>query len=46
MIIYVFVMNITISGNNMMGAVVGKFSMELAIEKAKQFGIGFVTVKG
>ncbi|XP_076293076.1 putative oxidoreductase YjmC [Lasioglossum baleicum] len=35
-----------VSGNNGLGHVVGKFCMELAIEKAKKFGIGMVTTRG
>lgn len=35
-----------VDGDNAMGQVVGKFSMNLAIEKAKQYGIGFVTARG
>ena len=35
-----------VDGNNLLGAVVGIFCMELAIKKAKKVGIGFVTVKG
>ncbi|XP_078034874.1 putative oxidoreductase YjmC [Augochlora pura] len=34
-----------VNGNNGQGQVVGKFCMELAIEKAKKFGIGMVTVR-
>lgn len=35
-----------VNGNNGLGAVVGKFCMDLAIKKAKAAGIGFVTVHG
>ena len=34
-----------VDGNNLLGPVVGKFSMNLAIEKAKQVGIGLVVAK-
>lgn len=34
-----------VDGNNLLGPVVGKFSMNLAIEKAKQAGIGLVVAK-
>nr|XP_031832816.1 uncharacterized protein LOC116427058 isoform X1 [Nomia melanderi] len=34
-----------VSGNNGLGHVVGKYCMELAIEKAKKFGIGMVSAK-
>jgi LDH2 family malate/lactate/ureidoglycolate dehydrogenase len=33
-------------GNNAMGQVVGVHAMKLAIEKAKEFGVGYVSVKG
>ena len=35
-----------VDGNNLLGPVVGQFSMNLAIKKAKECGIGFVTAKG
>ncbi|PVD29455.1 hypothetical protein C0Q70_08706 [Pomacea canaliculata] len=35
-----------VDGNNLMGPVVGTFAMDLAIRKAKQAGIGWVSVKG
>ena len=35
-----------VDGNNLLGPVVGMFCMRLAINKAKQSGIGFVTAKG
>lgn len=35
-----------VDGENALGQVVGKFCMELAIEKAKCFGIGMVTARG
>ena len=35
-----------VDGCNLLGAVVGAFCMELAIEKAKQCGVGLITVKG
>ena len=35
-----------IDGNNSLGAVVGNFAMGVAIEKAKETGVGWVTVKG
>ncbi|XP_076183040.1 putative oxidoreductase YjmC [Ptiloglossa arizonensis] len=35
-----------VNGNNGMGHVIGKFCMELAIEKAKKFGIGMVSARG
>jgi len=35
-----------VEGNNLLGPVVGKFCMDLAIKKAKEAGIGFVVAKG
>lgn len=35
-----------VEGNNILGPAVGKFAIDLAIQKAKEAGIGFVTVKG
>ncbi|KAK0097507.1 hypothetical protein PV326_001429 [Microctonus aethiopoides] len=35
-----------VDGKNGLGQVIGKFCMELAIEKAKKFGIGLVSAKG
>ncbi|CAK9833691.1 Malate dehydrogenase [Anthophora retusa] len=35
-----------VDGNNGLGQVIGKFCMELAMEKAKKFGIGMVTARG
>ncbi|XP_076639932.1 putative oxidoreductase YjmC [Colletes latitarsis] len=35
-----------VDGNNGLGQVIGKYSMELAIEKAKKFGIGMVAARG
>lgn len=35
-----------VDGNNLLGPVVGKFCMELAIKKAKECGIGWVVAKG
>ncbi|XP_002741248.3 putative oxidoreductase YjmC, partial [Saccoglossus kowalevskii] len=35
-----------VNGNNLLGPVVGNFSMELAIQKAKQSGVGWVVAKG
>ncbi|KAL8603674.1 hypothetical protein ACOMHN_017171 [Nucella lapillus] len=35
-----------VDGHNLLGPVVGKFSMDLAIQKAKQAGIGWVSVRG
>ncbi|XP_054166083.1 uncharacterized oxidoreductase YjmC-like [Oppia nitens] len=35
-----------VDGNNLLGPVVGKFCMELAIKKAKEAGIGWVVAKG
>lgn len=35
-----------VDGKNGLGAVVGNFCMDLAINKAKTMGIGFVTAKG
>lgn len=35
-----------VNGNNGLGAVVGKFCMDLAIDKAKEAGIGMVVVHG
>ena len=32
-----------VDGRNTLGPVVGNFCMNLAIEKAKQFGVGWVT---
>jgi len=35
-----------VNGNNGLGAVVGKYCMDLALKKAKDVGIGFVTAHG
>ncbi|XP_015111575.1 uncharacterized protein LOC107037512 [Diachasma alloeum] len=35
-----------VDGQNGLGQVIGKFSMELAIKKAKTFGIGMVSARG
>ncbi|XP_063984545.1 uncharacterized oxidoreductase YjmC [Diachasmimorpha longicaudata] len=35
-----------VEGQNGLGQVIGKFSMELAIKKAKTFGIGMVSARG
>ncbi|KAJ8311306.1 hypothetical protein KUTeg_011142 [Tegillarca granosa] len=35
-----------VDGNNVLGPVVGKYCIDLAIKKAKDAGIGFVTAKG
>lgn len=35
-----------VNGNNALGAVVGNFCMQLAIDKAKKIGIGMVSAKG
>ncbi|MCM3762102.1 Ldh family oxidoreductase [Alkalihalobacillus oceani] len=35
-----------VDGDNAMGQVAGKFAMDIAAEKAKQFGVGVVAVKG
>jgi len=35
-----------VDGKNVLGPVVGKYSMEIAIKKAKEAGIGWVTAKG
>lgn len=35
-----------VDGNNLLGPVVGNFCMDLAIEKAKNAGIGWVVAKG
>lgn len=35
-----------VSGNNGLGQVIGNFCMELAIKKAKKFGIGMVSARG
>lgn len=35
-----------VEGNNGLGSVVGLFSMNLAIKKAKEAGIGMVVAKG
>ncbi|KAK7109475.1 hypothetical protein V1264_013509 [Littorina saxatilis] len=35
-----------VDGHNLLGAVVGNFSMDLAIQKAKESGIGWVSTRG
>lgn len=35
-----------VDGKNALGQVIGKYCMELAVEKAKKFGIGMVTARG
>lgn len=35
-----------VEGHNLLGPVVGKFAVDLAIQKAKEAGIGMVTVRG
>ena len=35
-----------VDGNNGLGQVIGKFCMELAMKKAKKFGIGMVSARG
>ena len=35
-----------VDGNNLLGPVVGNFCMDLAIKKAREFGIGWVVAKG
>ncbi|XP_076460466.1 putative oxidoreductase YjmC [Babylonia areolata] len=35
-----------VDGHNLLGPVVGRFSMDLAIQKAKDVGIGWVSVRG
>ena len=35
-----------VDGNNGLGAVIGNFAMALAIQKAEEAGVGWVTVKG
>ena len=35
-----------VDGNNVLGPTVGNFSMELAIKKAKDAGVGWVVAKG
>lgn len=35
-----------VDGHNLLGPVVGKFAMDLAIQKAKEAGIGWVSVRG
>lgn len=35
-----------VDGNNLLGPVVGKMCIDLAIEKAKNVGIGMVVAKG
>lgn len=35
-----------VNGNNLLGPVVGRFCMDLAIEKAKTAGIGWVSTRG
>ncbi|KAJ8916325.1 hypothetical protein NQ315_005020 [Exocentrus adspersus] len=37
---------VLVNGNNGLGAVVGKFCMDLAIKKAKEVGVGIVVVHG
>lgn len=34
-----------VNGNNLLGAVIGKYCMELAIEKAKKSGVGWVAAR-
>jgi len=35
-----------VDGNNLLGPVVGKFCMNLAIQKAREAGVGWVVAKG
>ena len=35
-----------VEGNNILGPTVGNFAMQLAIDKAKQAGVGWVVAKG
>ena len=35
-----------VDGHHCLGAVVGNFCMDLAIEKAKKIGVGWVSAKG
>ena len=35
-----------VDGQNLLGPVVGNFSMKIAIEKAKQSGVGWVVASG
>lgn len=35
-----------VDGNNVLGPVVGNFSMNIALKKSKEVGIGFVVAKG
>lgn len=35
-----------VNGENLLGPVVGNFAMQLAIQKAKDSGVGMVTAKG
>ena len=35
-----------VNGNNVLGPVVGNFSMDLAIQKAKEAGVGWVVANG
>ena len=35
-----------VDGNNVLGPTVGNFAMELAVQKAKEAGVGWVTAKG
>ncbi|KAE9420827.1 hypothetical protein Angca_007218, partial [Angiostrongylus cantonensis] len=35
-----------VDGNNLLGPVVGNFSMDLAVKKAKEAGVGWVVAKG
>ena len=35
-----------VDGRNLLGPVVGNFAMQLAIQKAKESGVGMVTAKG
>ena len=35
-----------VEGNNSLGATVGNFAMRLAIQKAKETGVGWISVRG
>lgn len=35
-----------VDGNNLFGPTVGKFAMDIAVQKAKEAGVGWVSVKG
>ncbi|CAH3115821.1 unnamed protein product [Pocillopora meandrina] len=41
-----FAASALVDGNNLLGPVVGNFCMDLAIKKAKEYGIGWIACKG